>query len=496
MSYRYGYGYFGFDYMPVAQKRAKAQKQIDKLRKKNKNIQPIEPFTDRKIAHSFWGQSWCNNMERYADYENRLPRGKSYLRHGCVCDLQISEGLVTAMVSGSSMYNVRITIDKLSEKRAALLQELLQGKISSQLELLQGKIPKDVRELVGNPDNGIIPFPKEIHMRCSCPDSASLCKHLAAVLYGIGRRLDTDPGVLFTLRGLDPLLLCANESDIDFTAEDSEESLSGNEDLSALFDIDLGGMDLDLGDGAQSVAAEGPEKTESTEEPKTSARAGRKATKKAAAEGKADSTAGTSGTRGKKKPVKNSSEAEEVSVAAPAKKSATRAGRKKAVVAEPAATVAVAQPAAESEPAKKPGTGTGRKKAVVAEPAATVAVAQPAAESEPVKKSETKKTGGKKVLVAKNSAASESESGAATASVKQTVTDTVSAPFDGKNPTAEGLRALCELSGHTPQEVSYLAGIGYATFKAWLAKEGRLTLMPASIAKIEKYQKKVLKNKK
>ena len=463
MSYRYGYGYFGFDYVPVAQKRADAQNRIDKLRKKNKNIQPIVPFTDRKIAHSFWGQSWCNNMERYADYENRLPRGKSYLRHGCVCDLQISEGLVTAMVSGSSMYNVRITIDKLSEKRAELLQNLLQGKISSQLELLQGKIPKDVRELVGNPDNGIIPFPKEIHMRCSCPDSASLCKHLAAVLYGIGRRLDTDPGVLFTLRGLDPLLLCAHGNEIDLSVEDSEESLSGGEDLSALFGIDLGGMDLDLGDGAQSVAAEEPEKTESSEESKTSARAGSKATKKAAAEGKTDSTAGGRGTRGKKKPVKNSSEVEEVSVAAPAKKSATRAGRKKAVTTDSAAAVAAAPSAAESEP---------------------------------VKKSETKKTGGKKALVVKTSAASESESGAATASVKQAVTDTVSAPFDGKNPTAEGLRALCELSGHTPQEVSYLAGIGYATFKAWLAKEGRLTLMPASIAKIEKYQKKVLKNKK
>lgn len=459
----YGYGYFGFDYVPVAQKRADAQNRIDKLRKKNKNIQPIAPFTDRKIAHSFWGQSWCNNMERYADYENRLPRGKSYLRHGCVCDLQISEGLVTAMVSGSSMYNVRITIDKLSEKRAELLQNLLQGKISSQLELLQGKIPKDVRDLVGNPDNGIIPFPKEIHMRCSCPDSASLCKHLAAVLYGIGRRLDTDPGVLFTLRGLDPLLLCAHGNEIDLSVEDSEESLSGGEDLSALFGIDLGGMDLDLGDGAQSVAAEEPEKTESSEESKTSARAGSKATKKAAAEGKTDSTAGSRGTRGKKKPVKNSSEVEEVSVAAPAKKSATRAGRKKAVTTDSAAAVAAAPSAAESEP---------------------------------VKKSETKETGGKKALVVKTSAASESESGAATASVKQAVTDTVSAPFDGKNPTAEGLRALCELSGHTPQEVSYLAGIGYATFKAWLAKEGRLTLMPASIAKIEKYQKKVLKNKK
>ena len=193
MSYRYGYGYFGFDYMPVAQKRAKAQKQIDKLRKKNKNIQPIEPFTDRKIAHSFWGQSWCNNMERYADYENRLPRGKSYLRHGCVCDLQISEGLVTAMVSGSSMYNVRITIDKLSEKRAALLQELLQGKISSQLELLQGKIPKDVRELVGNPDNGIIHVvgPEKglslPGMTIVCGDShTSTHGAVGAVAFGIG----------------------------------------------------------------------------------------------------------------------------------------------------------------------------------------------------------------------------------------------------------------------------------------------------------------------
>ncbi len=245
----YGYGGFG-PYVSVAEKKHKAAQQVAKLRKKGKNVQPIEAFTDRKIAHSFWGQSWCDNMERYADYENRLPRGKSYLRHGCVCDLQIAKGEVTALVSGTSLYKVHITIDPLSPERTRQLTELLHGKISSQLDLLQGKIPKDVKELVGNPNNGIIPFPKEIHIDCSCPDWATLCKHAASVLYGIGRRLDTDPGVLFTLRGLDPALLCARASDIDFTVDDSAESLSGSEDLGALF-----GIDLETGDGGGDVLA-------------------------------------------------------------------------------------------------------------------------------------------------------------------------------------------------------------------------------------------------
>ena len=245
----YGYGGFG-PYVSVAEKKHKAAQQVAKLRKKGKNVQPIEAFTDRKIAHSFWGQSWCDNMERYADYENRLPRGKSYLRHGCVCDLQITKGEVTALVSGTSLYKVHITIDPLSPERTRQLTELLHGKISSQLDLLQGKIPKDVKELVGNPNNGIIPFPKEIHIDCSCPDWATLCKHAASVLYGIGRRLDTDPGVLFTLRGLDPALLCARASDIDFTVDDSAESLSGSEDLGALF-----GIDLETGDGGGDVLA-------------------------------------------------------------------------------------------------------------------------------------------------------------------------------------------------------------------------------------------------
>ncbi len=434
---RYDYGYYGFTYVPVAQKKAEAMKRIEKLRKKNKNIQPIEPFNDRKIAHSFWGQSWCDNMEQYADYENRLPRGKSYLRHGCVCDLQISEGLVTAMVSGSSLYNVRITIDKLSDKRSEMLQNLLQGRISSQLELLQGKIPKDVKELVGNPDNGIIPFPKEIHMHCSCPDSASLCKHLAAVLYGIGRRLDSDPGVLFTLRGLDPVLLCANANEIDFSVGESEENLSGDEDLSALFGIDLGTMGDEQKAGDSAI-----ELTEST-----------------AAAPKAEEAAPAKVKAGRKK----TASAAEAPVAAPkAEKTApakAKAGRKKTVPVE----APVAAPKAEEAAPVK--AKAGRKKTA---PVEAPVAAPKAEEAAPVKAREE------------------------TVPVQADMGSAV-APFDPKNPTVEGLQALCELAGHTPQEVSYLAGIGYTTFKSWLDRKGPLVLMPRSIEKLEKYQKRVLK---
>lgn len=297
---RYSYGYYGFgNYVSVAEKRRTAEQMVSKLREKDRNIMPIAAFDGRLMATSFWGRSWCDNLESYADYENRLPRGRQYLRCGCVCDLRVSEGLVTALVNGSELYKVRITIDKLSPRRAEQLQELLQGRISSLLDMLQGKIPRDVKELVGDPDNGIIPFPKEIHMTCSCPDGARLCKHVAAVLYGIGRRLDSDPGVLFTLRGLDPELLC-RPAQIDLTAEQSEESLDDSEDLSALFGIDLGDMEAEdtaagPGEGVTAVPdspataqqAEGGENKAQTQSSKgNGARATRKTTSRVSSRGK------------------------------------------------------------------------------------------------------------------------------------------------------------------------------------------------------------------
>lgn len=420
----YGYGGFG-PYVSVAEKKHKAAQQVAKLRKKGKNVQPIEAFTDRKIAHSFWGQSWCDNMERYADYENRLPRGKSYLRHGCVCDLQITKGEVTALVSGTSLYKVHITIDPLSPERTRQLTELLHGKISSQLDLLQGKIPKDVKELVGNPDNGIIPFPKEIHIDCSCPDWATLCKHAASVLYGIGRRLDTDPGVLFTLRGLDPALLCARASDIDFTVDDSAESLSGSEDLGALF-----GIDLETGDGERGIldAALGSPAQENSAQGNS-------------AQGAAPAQAEAAGKSVDKKTPKASGPS------AQAGASATKSGTTGTTLSKSALQKAKAQ--------AKASAATGKK-----------TTAQAAGSSKP---------------------ASAAASGKAAKAA---------GPFDPEHPTAEGIRALYELSGLTPKELCREMRVSITILNIWLAKKGPLNLMDKSVRKIEAYQKKLLKQKK
>ncbi|MEK6236755.1 MAG: hypothetical protein N2C14_18775, partial [Planctomycetales bacterium] len=109
--------YYGWrPYVSVAQRRHSAQKQMDKLRKKGVNIQPVE-IEGRKIAKTIWGQAWCDHLESFSDYANRLPRGRTYARNGSVCHLAITKGKIDAKVSGSELYNVKVKIDTLSTRR-------------------------------------------------------------------------------------------------------------------------------------------------------------------------------------------------------------------------------------------------------------------------------------------------------------------------------------------------------------------------------------------
>jgi uncharacterized Zn finger protein len=166
----------------------------------------------RKIASTFWGKSWCENLEAYSDYENRLPRGRSYLRNGSVVDLQIARGLVTARVSGSSLYSITVKIKPLAPDLWKSIQKECAGQIDSLIELLQGKLSAGVMQIVTRRERGLFPTPKEIDLDCSCPDWADLCKHVAATLYGVGARLDQNPGLLFLLRGVDPSELISKAS--------------------------------------------------------------------------------------------------------------------------------------------------------------------------------------------------------------------------------------------------------------------------------------------
>lgn len=231
------YGYK--PYVSVAARRAKAKKEMQKLRKKGEKIQPIE-ISGRIIARSFWGKAWCDHLEEFSDYENRLPRGRTYVRNGSVCHLEVTPGTVQAIVSGSELYHINITIKKLPEKKWRAIKKQCSGKIGSLLELLQGKLSSAVMAVVTDTENGLFPSTREIKLNCDCPDWADLCKHLAAVLYGIGTKLDTSPELLFLLRGLDHSELIETGIDLSLT-QGSKKSRRGlaSKDLSDIFGIVL-----------------------------------------------------------------------------------------------------------------------------------------------------------------------------------------------------------------------------------------------------------------
>ena len=193
----YDYG----EYVPVSRKKEKALKQIEKLRKKDANLSPVV-IEGRKIAKTWWGEAWCKNLESYADLSNRIGRGSAYVKNGFVIDLRIYEGLVTGKVMGTSLYTVEINIDLLDEKLKKNIIETVGRRIESVSDLISGKFPKELGELFLTQKRGIFPAPNEIHKKCSFPDWADMCKHVAAVLYGVGARLDLDPLLFFKLRGV------------------------------------------------------------------------------------------------------------------------------------------------------------------------------------------------------------------------------------------------------------------------------------------------------
>ena len=237
-------GYGWRPYVPVAQRRARARRKMDGLRKKGVDIQPVE-IEGRKIAKTFWGEAWCDHLESFSDYANRLPRGRTYVRNGSVCHLEIKKGEILAKVAGSELYDLRIRIKTLPAKKWTAIKGRCAGQVGSLLELLQGKLSDHVMGVVTDRKEGLFPLPREISLNCDCPDWAVMCKHVAAVLYGIGARLDRTPDLLFKLRGVDHEELIAADAEAAVSAATSRgksKRLADGE-LSDVFGIDLDSSD-------------------------------------------------------------------------------------------------------------------------------------------------------------------------------------------------------------------------------------------------------------
>jgi len=246
-----GYFYDFKPYVPVAERRRRATDELKKLAKKGHVVSPVV-IEGREIARTFWGRAWCDNLERYRDYDSRLPRGRSYVRNGSVVDLQLGPGKVEARVSGSRLYEVVVTVAPLAKARWASIRADCAGGVDSLVELLQGRFSQAVMERLCRQDTGLFPAPKEIQFSCSCPDWASMCKHVAAVLYGVGSRLDERPELLFALREVDEKDLIASAAAAPMSAKTPAEGKRLAEgDLSALFGLDL----AEAGAGAAADSA-------------------------------------------------------------------------------------------------------------------------------------------------------------------------------------------------------------------------------------------------
>jgi uncharacterized Zn finger protein len=269
-------------------------KKMDSLRKKGVDIQPVE-IDGRKIATTFWGEAWCDHLESFSDFANRLPRGRTYVRNGSVCHLAVDKGTIEAKVSGSELYSVSIAVKTLPAKKWNDVKRRCTGHIGSLLELLQGNLSDQVMQVVTNRENGLFPLPGEISLKCSCPDWASMCKHVAAVLYGVGARLDHKPELLFKLRGVNHEELIAADAEAAVstaTASGKAKRLAASE-LSDVFGIDL-----------DTVASEPPPQAAKTKTPK---KLSRKPTKKKPVENRvaAKKTAKRKGKKTPKKATKN-----------------------------------------------------------------------------------------------------------------------------------------------------------------------------------------------
>jgi uncharacterized Zn finger protein len=228
------------EYVPVEERRLNAERAMGKMRAKGMRLLPVR-IEGRSIAHTFWGKAWCDHLEGFSDFENRLPRGRTYVRNGSVCHLEIRKGEIEAKVSGSSLYTVSIDIAPLTRKAWKRILETCTGKVSSILDLLQGRLSAGVMAVVTDRENGMFPKPREIRMSCTCPDWAVMCKHVAAVFYGVGARLDESPELLFLLRGVnhEELINAKAEAAVATVLKGGTRRRVAEKDLAEIFGLEL-----------------------------------------------------------------------------------------------------------------------------------------------------------------------------------------------------------------------------------------------------------------
>jgi uncharacterized Zn finger protein len=231
---------FGFpEYVPVAERLRRGRAQLARiLKREGRSPEPVALSGGRGITRTFWGRSWCENLERYSDFASRLPRGRTYARNGSVLDLVVAPGRVVAHVAGHELYRVEVEIARLAARRWRDVIAACGGRVASVVALLEGSLSDDVLAVLTDAKGGLFPEPDEIALACSCPDVAQLCKHLAAALYAVGARLDERPELFFVLRQVDQHELLAVAPSLRRGVRAQAKTIAA-ENLSSIFGIEV-----------------------------------------------------------------------------------------------------------------------------------------------------------------------------------------------------------------------------------------------------------------
>jgi uncharacterized Zn finger protein len=222
---------------------SRGQRQLDERRAAGAPLRVVTPSHRQALSDTPWGQAWNRHLMEHSHYASRMPRGRTLLRKGSVMDLDVSPGVITAIVAGTQVYDITIKVAPLDEDRWAAIQRACHGRIANVVDLLSGDVSPEVMRTVTHPEEGLFPQPSDLRCICRCPDESDLCEHSAAVLYAVGIHLDDHPSALFSLRHAAPDALVAQDTATaiaHLTAAPSDVSTTlARTDLADLFGIQL-----------------------------------------------------------------------------------------------------------------------------------------------------------------------------------------------------------------------------------------------------------------
>jgi uncharacterized Zn finger protein len=239
-------------FIPVFERKAKAEEHLEALRAQGVTIQP-ERAAGPAMACTIWGQGWCRHMESLPRIGKYLPKGKIYARNGSIRHLEILPGQIKALVMGTQIYKVVILVLPVSGNLWQEVKDLCLGRIESEQDLYTGAIPEDIRARLFDPSRGIFPGPKDFSLHCECTEKAPFCKHAAAALYGAGSRLDQRPELLFKLRGVTVQNLVTSWTKKLKDRFEEKKHILDFEQAKDIFDLEWDEADLDMDDQNRST---------------------------------------------------------------------------------------------------------------------------------------------------------------------------------------------------------------------------------------------------